>query len=114
MLLGSLIRSCMTARTRNSYHVSYSPREDTPSSAKRPGPAAAAHPPPTPALRLGVSADFHGINNSHRGQFQATNVRSLKAELGRDATWALRSRSQLQSMQGRETGRWVRQWASEK
>lgn len=25
MLLGSLIRSCMTAKTRNSYHVSYNP-----------------------------------------------------------------------------------------
>lgn len=29
MLLGSLIRSCMTARTRNSYHVSYSTRNNT-------------------------------------------------------------------------------------
>lgn len=91
MLLGSLIRSCMTARTRNSYHVSYSPREDTPSSAKRPGPATAAHPPPTPALRLGSFCRFPWDEYSHRGRFQATNVRSLKAELGRDATWALRS-----------------------
>lgn len=29
MLLGSLIRSCMTAKTRNSYQVSYSPRDNT-------------------------------------------------------------------------------------
>lgn len=30
MLLGSLIRSCMTAKTRNSYHVSYSPQRQYP------------------------------------------------------------------------------------
>lgn len=44
MLLGSLIRSCMTAKTRNSYQVSYSRRDNT-LSAKGPVTATTRHRP---------------------------------------------------------------------
>lgn len=71
MLLGSLTRSCMTARTRNSYHVSYSPRDNTLSGER---PKTATDLPPTPPPR-DTAAISHGTGHqqfpwdksSHRG-----------------------------------------------
>ena len=90
MLLGSLIRSCMTARTRNSYHVSYSPRGDTPSAAQT-VPATSTPPSGAPATNSATWAiyQFPWDKYSDYDRFQAIHVRSLKAKLERDAMWAL-------------------------